>query len=65
MEVTRSTRKIVAEHGVVSAFTGGFFGYFGWPTVGRMDNGTMTAAASGLRNGRVSVWTKHHLYEQG
>ena len=53
MEVKRRTRKLVAEHGVVSAFGSDFFGYFGWPTVARMDNGTMIVAASGFRNGHV------------
>ena len=27
-----------------------FFGYFGWPTVRRMPDGTVIAAASGYRN---------------
>ncbi len=30
-----------------------FYGYFGWPTITRMPDGTLVAAASGLRNGHV------------
>jgi len=46
-------RKIDAERGVVSSFPDDFFGYFGWPTVARMDDGALVAAASGLRNDHV------------
>ncbi len=30
-----------------------FYGYFGWPTITRMPDGTLVAASSGLRNGHV------------
>ena len=53
MELRQMDQKIDAEHGVVSSFPGDFFGYFGWPTVARMDDGTLVAAASGLRNAHV------------
>ncbi len=53
MQVTQTNQKIDVEHGVVSSFPNDFFGYFGWPTLTRMDDGTLVAAASGLRNAHV------------
>ena len=53
MQLTQKTQKIAAEHGVVSSFPNDFFGYFGWPTLAKMDDGTLMAAASGLRNAHV------------
>jgi sialidase-1 len=40
-------------HGTVASFPDDFFGYFGWPTLAKMDDGTLVAAASGLRNDHV------------
>ena len=48
-KTTRTNTKIEAEHGVVSSFPDDFFGYFGWPTVAKMEDGTLVAAASELR----------------
>ena len=45
MELTRKDQKLDAEHGVVSSFPDQFFGYYGWPTITRMDDGTLVAAA--------------------
>ncbi|NKB71377.1 MAG: exo-alpha-sialidase [Candidatus Latescibacteria bacterium] len=53
MHLDRIDRPIPTEHGVVSAFPGDFYGYFGWPTLARMDDGMLIAAASGLRNAHV------------
>lgn len=53
MQLTQINRKIDAEHGVVSSFPHDFLGYYGWPTLARMDDGTLVAAASGLRNEHV------------
>ena len=53
MQLTQMNEKIEAEHGVVSSFPDDFFGYFGWPTLARMDDGTLVAAASGMRNEHV------------
>ena len=53
MELTRKDQKLDAEHGVVSSFPDQFFGYYGWPTITRMDDGTLVAAASGLRTAHV------------
>ncbi len=46
------TVKII-EHGTVANYRTDFFGYFGWPTITRMDDGTLVVVASGLRNGHV------------
>lgn len=42
-----------AEHGVVCNLSDDFYGYLGWPTIARMDDGTIVVAASGLRNAHV------------
>ena len=42
-----------AEHGTICALPDQRFGYFGWPTVARMEDGTLVAVASGLRAGHV------------
>ena len=38
-----------AEHGVVCDMADQTLGYFGWPTVGRLEDGTLIVASSGLR----------------
>ena len=53
MQLRQASKKLEAQHGVVSSFPTDFFGYFGWPTIARMENGTLVAAASGLRNDHV------------
>ena len=53
MQLTQMNEKIQAEHGVVSSFPHDFFGYFGWPTLAKMENGMLVAAASGMRNEHV------------
>ena len=53
VELTRTNRRIAAEHGVIASYPDDFYGYFGWPTIARMPDGTIVAAASGLRNEHV------------
>jgi hypothetical protein len=53
MQLRETNQEIEAHHGVVSSFPSDFFGYFGWPTLARMEDGTLVAAASGLRNAHV------------
>ena len=53
MELRRRDDKIEAAHGAIASLPRDFFGYFGWPTVARMDDGSLVAAASGLRNAHV------------
>ncbi len=53
MDLIRTNKKIQAEHGVVADYADEFFGYFGWPTVARMEDGTLIVSSSGLRNYHV------------
>ena len=52
------TRKIVAEHGVVCRLPGERLGYFGWPSIDRMDDGALVVASSGLRTEHVCPFGK-------
>ena len=47
--LTRTTQKVEATHGVVCSLPNDAFGYFGWPTLARLDDGTLVASASGMR----------------
>ncbi|NQU10349.1 exo-alpha-sialidase, partial [bacterium] len=47
------SKRLRAEHGVVCAMPGEFYGYFGWPTVARLEDNTLVAVASGLRTAHV------------
>jgi hypothetical protein len=51
-------RTIQAEHGVVCSLPGERLGYFGWPTVARMDDGTLLVASSGLRSAHICPFGK-------
>ncbi|MBI3922716.1 MAG: exo-alpha-sialidase [Armatimonadetes bacterium] len=53
-----STLKLEAEHGVVSSLPEEQYGYFGWPTVARMEEGTLVVASSGLRSRHICPWGK-------
>ncbi len=53
MHLIQANEKLQAEHGVVADYADEFFGYFGWPTVARMDDGTLIVSSSGLRNYHV------------
>ena len=52
------SKKLQAEHGIVCRLTGRRDGYFGWPSVARMDDGTLVAASSGLRTRHVCPFGK-------
>ena len=41
--------RINGENGVVCRVPNSMFGYFGWPSIARMDNGTLAVAVSGRR----------------
>ena len=53
MNLVQMDEKLQAEHGTVADYADEFFGYFGWPTVARMDDGTLIVSSSGLRNYHV------------
>ena len=50
MKVIQVDAKLDAVHGVVASYPDQFFGYFGWPTVARTDDGQLIVACSGFRN---------------
>jgi len=50
--------RVEAEHGVVCSLPHERFGYFGWPSVARMEDGTLVVASSGLRRHHVCPWGK-------
>ena len=55
--------RIPAEQGIIARLPGEKFGYFGWPTLARMDDGTLLVASSGLRSEHVCPWGKTVLNE--
>jgi len=56
-------RALEAEHGVVCRLPGERFGYFGWPTVARTDDGRLLVASSGLRSEHICPFGKTVLHE--
>lgn len=50
------------EHGVVCRVTGTRLSYFGWPSVTRLDDGSLVAASSGLRSQHICPWGKTVLH---
>jgi sialidase-1 len=55
---TVMNRKLSADHGIVCRLPEERFGYFGWPTVARMEDGTLLVASSGLRMRHVCPFGK-------
>jgi len=51
-------KKMDAEHGVICRCPNEKLGYFGWPTVARLDDGTVLVASSGLRSEHICPWGK-------
>jgi len=49
---------VEVEHGVVCRLPGQRFGYFGWPSVARMDDGALVVSSSGLRTRHVCPFGK-------
>ena len=65
METINKNQQLDSSHGIVASYPNQFYGYFGWPTLTRMPDGTLLAAASGLRNyhvcpfGRTTICTSN------
>ena len=55
-------KQLQREHGVVCRLAGERFGYFGWPTVARLDDGTLMVASSGLRTAHTCPFGKTVLH---
>jgi sialidase-1 len=51
-------KRLEAQHGIVCRMPGEKFGYFGWPTVARLEDGMLIVASSGLRVNHVCPWGK-------
>ena len=51
-----------ATHGIVNRVQGSIFGYQGWPTVARDENGTLYAVVSGFRVQHVCPFGKTVMY---
>ena len=51
-------KRLTAEHGIVCRLAGERLGYFGWPTVARLPDGTLLVVSSGLRTQHVCPWGK-------
>ena len=47
-----------AEHGIVCRLAGERLSYFGWPSVARLQDGTLLVASSGLRSEHICPWGK-------
>ncbi|MEX0669783.1 MAG: sialidase family protein [Pirellulales bacterium] len=58
-----AARMLPAEHGVVCRLPGDRFGYFGWPTAARTDDGRLLVVSSGLRAEHVCPFGKTMLHE--
>ncbi len=56
-------KKLKSEHGVICRLFQEPFGYFGWPSVAKTENGTLVAASSGLRALHVCPWGKTVLHK--
>ncbi|MCF7854002.1 MAG: glycoside hydrolase [Candidatus Pacebacteria bacterium] len=52
------SKHLNATHGIVCRIPNETFGYFGWPTVTRMDDGTLAVASSGLRTAHICPFGK-------
>ena len=53
MTLNKADKKLNTEHGTICSFPKEFFGYCGWPTLGRGDDGVLYLAASGFRNAHI------------
>jgi len=52
-------RKVLnAEHTTICRLPADRLGYFGWPTVARLSDGTLMVASSGLRSEHICPWGK-------
>jgi len=51
-----------AEHGAICRLLGERFGYFAWPSVARLEDGTLAVISSGLRTAHICPWGKTVLH---
>ena len=53
MKMKSVDRKMDGTHGSICTLPEDFFGYFGWPSIAGLDDGTLVVAASGMRNAHI------------
>lgn len=58
--IERTPKKLT--HGIVNRVQNGFFGYQGWPSVARDENGTLYAVASSFRAQHICPFGKTAMY---
>jgi sialidase-1 len=51
-------KQLAAQHGIVCRLPGEHLGYFGWPSIARLDDGRLIVASSGLRSEHVCPFGK-------
>ncbi len=56
--MSSSDKHLNARHGVVSHLPQEKHGYFGWPSIARMDDGALAVVSSGLRHWHICPWGK-------
>ena len=58
-----ATATITERQTIVSYPKSFYLRYFGWPTVARLEDGTLALAASGFRHGHMCPWGKSVVWE--
>ena len=56
------SKRVKASHGIICRLSDEEMGYFGWPSIAKMDDGTLVVASSGLRGYHVCPWGKTVLH---
>ena len=55
-------QQLEAKHEIICSMPYEQFGYFGWPTIAGMPDGTLVVGTSGLRSGHICPWGKTVLF---
>lgn len=56
-------KSLNATHGIVCSMPKSFyFGYYGWPSITKLKDGTLVVSASGLRHAHIDPWGKTVLF---
>lgn len=56
--MTNNDKRLRATHGVVCHLPDERLGYFGWPSLARMDDGALAVVSSGFRHWHICPWGK-------
>lgn len=55
-------RTLDSEHGIICRLLNETMGYFGWPSIAKMDDGILVVASSGHRSQHICPWGKTVLH---